>query len=154
MMREGSLDMAIVSRPHDAPPDPALRPFAEMAYVFAASEALAGQFEYVSSALAHLPVLLPEKGTTARHVLDGYCAGQGIVLKPEIELESVDLLTDLARTGLGAAYIPEPCARPHLDTGELRLLKGLRLSHALMLYLPEEALIPPCARLFIRSLTE
>lgn len=153
MMKEGALDLAIVSRPPDAPPESTLRPFAEMAYVFAASEALAGQYDTFPASIERLPLLLPEKGTTARRILDTYCAGRGITLKPEIELESVDLLADLARTGLGAAYVPEQCARPFLDTGELHLLPGVHLTHSLMLYLPEEALIPPCARLFVKSLT-
>jgi len=152
MMKEGSLDLAIVSRSKDAPPDPALRPFAEMSYVFAAARELPGGFTDVPASIEKLPLLLPEKGTTARRILDAYWTERGIVLKPEIELESVDLLTDLARAGLGAAYVPEQCARPFLDTGELRLLTGLRLSHSLMLYLPKEALIPPCARLFAKTL--
>ena len=63
-------------------------------------------------------------------------------------------MADLAQAGLGAAYVPEQCARPFLENGELRLLPGFRLSHSLMLYLPGEALIPPCARLFVKSLTE
>lgn len=154
MMREGTLDLAIVSRPQDTPPDPALRPFAEMTYVFAATKELAYKFDGFSSSAGELPVLLPEKGTTARRILDAYCAEQDIALNPEIELESVDLLTDLARAGLGAAYVPEQCARPFLEKGELRLLPGVSLSHSLMLYLPEEALIPPCARLFVKALTE
>lgn len=154
MMKEGALDLAIVSRPYDAPPDPALRPFAEMTYVFAATKELAGQMGDSPASIQKIPLLLPEKGTTARRILDHYCAGMDITLNPEIELESVDLLTDLARAGLGTAYVPEQCARPFFDTGELRLLKGVRISHPLMLYLPEEALIPPCARLFAKTLTE
>lgn len=153
MVREGALDLAIVSHPHDAPGNRALRPFAEMTYVFAASAELFDRYSLrdFPEALKDLPVLLPEKGTAARRVLDTHCARQGITLKPEIELESVDLLADLARAGLGAAYVPELCVRPYMKTGELRPLPGIRLTHSLMLYLPEEALIPPCARLFARS---
>jgi len=152
MMKEGALDLAVVSRAHDAPPDPVLRPFAEITYVFAATKELAEQAgEFPDS---KMPLLLPEKGTTARRILDAYCAERGITLNPEIELDSVDLLTDLARAGLGAAYVPAQCARPFLETGELRLLPGVSLGHSLMLYLPGAALIPPCARLFVKALTE
>lgn len=153
MMKEGSLDLAIVSRPRDASPDPSLRPFAQMTYVFAAAGELAGQIGDFPAAMGQFPLLLPEKGTTARRILDAYCAARDITLNPEIELESVDLLADLARAGLGIAYVPEQCVGPFLEKGELRLLPGVRLSHSLMLYLPEEALIPPCARLFLKALT-
>jgi DNA-binding transcriptional LysR family regulator len=151
-MRDGALDLTVVSRPIDAAPHPNMHPFAEMTYVFAASAGLAGRFGKSPDPvrLADIPLLLPERDTTARRNLDRYFGGLGITLKPEIELESFDLLIDLARAGLGAAYVPIQSTAPFRE--ELHLLPGIHLTQPLMLYLPEDALIPACARLFIREL--
>lgn len=153
MMREGALDLAIVSQPADAALDDML-PFADMTYVFAAPEKHYRTYleDPGPAALARIPLLLPEKGTTARRNLDNYLYAMDITLKPEIELESVDLLIDLARIGMGAAFAPEQSVAPYLDSGELHILPDIHMRQALRLYLPGDALIPAGARLFIQSL--
>jgi LysR family cyn operon transcriptional activator len=51
------------------------------------------------------PIILLEKGSSTRSYIDAYSNGYGITLKPEIELGSIDLLVEFARTGLGIACV-------------------------------------------------
>lgn len=55
--------------------------------------------------LASYPLLLLEKNTLTREFFDTWTKSQGVALTPEIELSSVDLLVDLARIGLGIAFV-------------------------------------------------
>jgi len=55
--------------------------------------------------LACYPLLLLEKSSATRRNLDLFLQSRGIEIKPEIELESVDLLVEFARIGLGVAHV-------------------------------------------------
>ncbi|XEC94287.1 LysR family transcriptional regulator [Paenibacillus tarimensis] len=56
-------------------------------------------------ALAEYPILLLEKGTSTRAYIDAFAGRSGIAITPEIELGSIDLLVEFARTGLGVACV-------------------------------------------------
>ncbi len=70
--------------------------------------------------LAHYPLLLLEKGSNTRHFIDNYMATHGIVLQPEIELGSIDLLVQFAMIGLGIAYVVKDFIGDELQNGQLR----------------------------------
>lgn len=53
------------------------------------------------------PILLLSKKSTTSAFLHQHFLNQGLQLNPEIELSSNDLLIDLARIGLGIAFVPD-----------------------------------------------
>ncbi len=73
--------------------------------------------------LSSLPLLLLPKGSTTRRNLDLYFSSRGVDIMPEIELESMDLLVELSRIGLGIAYVLKESAAPLVSSGELFILK-------------------------------
>ena len=69
--------------------------------------------------LAQYPLLLLDKSSSTRRNLDSFLLDRGIDIVPEIELESVDLLLEFARIGLGIAHILKDSASSLLKSGEL-----------------------------------
>jgi DNA-binding transcriptional LysR family regulator len=73
--------------------------------------------------LATYPLLLLERGGSTRTYLDAFFASQGVELKPEIELGSLDLLERFATIGLGVAAVVREFAEEGLATGHLHEVK-------------------------------
>lgn len=59
--------------------------------------------------LLKYPILMLDKNSMTSEFLHGLCQQRHLDLVPEIELSSNDLLIDLARIGLGIAFVPEFC---------------------------------------------
>lgn len=59
--------------------------------------------------LLHYPILMLEKHSTTSEFLHNVFQQHQLDLIPEIELGSNDLLIDLARIGLGIAFLPDYC---------------------------------------------
>jgi DNA-binding transcriptional LysR family regulator len=73
--------------------------------------------------LAHYPLLLLEKNSATRRNLDEFLKRQGIEIIPEIELESVDLLVEFAKIGLGVAHVMKESAQEELKKGRLFIVE-------------------------------
>lgn len=69
--------------------------------------------------LSRYPLLLLEKGAGTRRFLDEYAAAQGILLNPELELGSMDLLAQFARSGFGLAFLVRNYAADELASRHL-----------------------------------
>lgn len=69
--------------------------------------------------LADYPLLLLEKASSTRRNFDAFLRQNQITLFPEIELESVDLLVEFARIGLGVAHVLKESALAPIERGEL-----------------------------------
>ena len=61
------------------------------------------------SQLLHYPILMLDKNSTTNEFLHQVFQQHQLDLVPEIELTSNDLLIDLARIGLGIAFVPDYC---------------------------------------------
>ena len=72
--------------------------------------------------LINYPILLLSPHSTTNEFLHQYFAAQGLKLLPEVELNSNDLLMDLARIGLGIACVPNYMSirRPELSEVKLK----------------------------------
>ncbi len=57
--------------------------------------------------LSRYPLLMLEEKTTTRKFLEKYLNKYGIEIEAKIELGSVDLLIEMAKIGLGIAYVPD-----------------------------------------------
>lgn len=73
------------------------------------------------SELLHYPILMLDKNSTTNEFLHQVFQQHQLDLVPEIELTSNDLLVDLARIGLGIAFVPDYCITEQSDS--LFLLK-------------------------------
>ncbi|KQO07322.1 LysR family transcriptional regulator [Paenibacillus sp. Leaf72] len=124
-LREGEIDCAIIHLPIN---DSQLNiqtlavledcfvvgeAYAELARRSAANGALSMQ------QLAELPLLLLSPGSSTREFIEQWFAGKGQVVKPDIELGSIDLLAQFARLGYGAAFISRSFVQEELNNGML-----------------------------------
>lgn len=71
------------------------------------------------SRLAGYPLLMLEKTSFTRQIFDNFQSRLGLSLQPEIELESVDILVEFAKIGLGLAYCIKESVARELSSGEL-----------------------------------
>lgn len=67
------------------------------------------------SELLHYPILMLDKNSTTNEFIHQVFQQHQLDLVPEIELTSNDLLVDLARIGLGIAFVPDYCVTKHSD---------------------------------------
>jgi DNA-binding transcriptional LysR family regulator len=72
--------------------------------------------------LSHYPLLVLEKQTTTRDFFDSLLQQHNLAITPEIELGSVDLLIELAKIGLGIAFISREYIQKELAGNELFIL--------------------------------
>lgn len=123
-IKRGAVDFGLVTLPvNDRDIETTL--FREVEDVFVASQRfnqLSGR-EVGISELSTVPLLLLQKESATRRNLDEYFALKGFVITPEIELESMDLLVEYSRIGLGVAHVLKESAGALISAGELFALK-------------------------------
>jgi DNA-binding transcriptional LysR family regulator len=69
--------------------------------------------------LAMLPLLLLSPGSSTRVFVEQWFAAHGQIVRPDIELGSIDLLIEFAKLGFGAACIARAFAAEELRCGDL-----------------------------------
>jgi DNA-binding transcriptional LysR family regulator len=73
--------------------------------------------------LQDYPLLVLELSTATRQAIVSFAHSQGIHLHPEIELASLELMTELAKNGIGIACIPREFVRHEIESGTLKEIK-------------------------------
>jgi Transcriptional regulator len=119
-LKNGQLDFGLVTLPVF---DDAINisRFRDVRDVFVASNKFAelkGQTISLSG-LIRYPLLLLQKDSSTRRNLDKFFSHKGLEIMPEIELESVELLVEFARIGLGIAHVLFESAEKLVESGEL-----------------------------------
>lgn len=123
-LKSGAVDLGIVTLPVEDK-DVETFEFRTVEDVFVAS----GRFVELKNKtistreLSRLPLLLLQKESLTRRNLDAFFASKGLNVVPEIELESMELLIELAKIGLGIAYVLKESAAALVSEGELFILK-------------------------------
>jgi len=123
-IKSGDVDLGIVTMPIDDK-DITTTEIYEVEDVFISS----ARFDYLKDMsvtlreLASLPLLLLQKESATRRNLDMFFSSKGIEIVPEIELESMDVLVELSRIGLGIAYVLRESANHFINDNELFILK-------------------------------
>lgn len=120
ILKKGRIDLGVVTLPVD---DEAvdITDFRDAEDIFVASS----RFEELKnrkvpvSELVTYPLLLLQKDSSTRRNLDKLFEGMGIVVTPEIELESIELLVEFGRIGLGIAHVMKESAEEPVKNGEL-----------------------------------
>ena len=75
------------------------------------------------SELSNYPLLLLQQDSSTRRNLDIAFKQLGVAVLPEIELESVELLVEFARIGLGIAHVLKESAEMLIQSHELFIVK-------------------------------
>lgn len=123
-LKKGVVDFGIVTMPvEDKDIETAV--FREVEDVFVASSRfneLNGKLININL-LSTLPLLLLQKESSTRRNLDGYFSSKGLSIVPEIELESMELLVEFSRIGLGVAHVLKESSNALVSNGELFILK-------------------------------
>jgi len=69
--------------------------------------------------IVKFPLMLLERENTSRQQLDRYFATQGVSVKADIEISSMDFLIEFAKIGLGVAAVIRSFVRQELEEGML-----------------------------------
>ena len=94
--------------------------------------------------LLDYPILMLAAKSTTSEYLHQVFAAQGLKLLPEVELNSNDLLIDLASIGLGIAFVPDYCLGKETAAFQLDLVEELPprqlvVAHSSHLPIPQAA---------------
>lgn len=157
ILKHGLIDFGIVTLPvHDT--GMTVMDFLTVEDIFVASPKYK-ELENTGTSLKELaryPLLTLPPSSTTRQNLDAFLAEKGISIIPEIELESMDLLVEFAKIGLGISHVLKDSAIAGINSGELFEVKTLEK-------LPERKLgivsvanvpLPPSSRKFIECLKQ
>lgn len=138
LLEHGQVDFIIVNHPNSALSNTHTpRPLREFRDVFVANkEYFPLQSKKISlRELQTYPILMLDRKSTTSEFLHSMFQKSHLDLVPEIELSSNDLLIDLARIGLGIAFVPDFCIpEQDKDLFILRLEENLPLRQIVVAY--------------------
>lgn len=124
LLRNGQVDLIVVNYPNNHLGTAAsvlrIKKFQDVFIAGSPFQELKGQTVSFSE-LLHYPILMLDKNSTTNEFLHQVFQQHQLDLVPEIELTSNDLLIDLARIGLGIAFVPDYCIKDQAE--ELFVLK-------------------------------
>lgn len=124
-LREGSIDLGIVSTPVDLHDDISIFECGEINDIFVAGK----RFEYLKDKvisllqLEKLPVIFLEKNTSTRRSIDEFLRKCKVEIVPEIELATSELIVRFAERDLGIGFVMSGFAKEEIESGRLFELK-------------------------------
>ncbi|NLL73215.1 MAG: LysR family transcriptional regulator [Clostridiales bacterium] len=123
MLERNEVDVIVTNSPNSSLNDLMdIIPVKEFHDVFIGKEDTFPLFDHTVTLkeLQQYPILMLEKRATTSMYLHNLFLENSLDLVPAIELASNDLLIDLARIGLGIAFVPDFCIK---ELGELAIIK-------------------------------
>lgn len=112
LLETGQVDLVVVNYPNNYLSNVSsikkIKKFRDVFIANSAFEGLRGQ-KLTYQQLSKYPILMLDRHSTTSEFLHRLFQQHQLDLVPEIELTSNDLLIDLARIGLGIAFIPDYC---------------------------------------------
>ncbi len=120
-LREGMFDFGLVSAPFDKIEDMEVIPVREIEDVFVAGRRfIACKNKTLDlQELEGLPMIFLEGNTSTRSYMNDYLRENGIVLQPEFELATSDMVVQFALRNLGVGCVVRDFAREALESGRL-----------------------------------
>ena len=117
MLKNGKGDVGFVNLPIDDSEINLSNTVMQLHDTFVASEKFSELKDDVIDLrrLQDYPLLMLELSTATRQAIVSFAHSQGIHLHPEIELASLELMTSLAKSGIGIACIPREFIRHELE---------------------------------------
>lgn len=120
-LMDGKIDFGVVSTPINSRHPWKLTPVKQIEDVFVAGNLfwrLKGKLLSYKD-LEQLPIMCLEGSTSTRSYVEGFLREQGVVLRPEFELATSNMLIQFAVRGLGIASVVREFAEEYLERGEL-----------------------------------
>jgi len=127
LLRYGKVDIGFVNLPVDIKSDIMVKKIYQVHDCFIYGEKYFPIFEgrdfvELRELQAH-KVLMLENLSASRVYLNNFCKSHNVVIKPDIELGSLDLLVEFAKAGLGISAVIEEFVQKELESGVIRKLK-------------------------------
>lgn len=119
-LREGRIDVGIVASPVEKDGLTAV-PICCIYDIFVASKSFSQLYgkNVALQELVRFPLICCSPGTTSRQFLDSFFLQHNIVLHPEFELASTDMIVPFAESGLGVGVVLRTLAADSLQRGTL-----------------------------------
>jgi len=129
LLRNGKIDFGVVSTPFDTGEDLEASQVREIEDVFVAGRRFISYKNKMLDfqELERLPMISLEKNTSTRSYMDDYLAREGIVLRPEFELATSDMIVQFALRSLGVGCVVRDFAMEFLESGKLFELRFNRM---------------------------
>lgn len=118
---KGTIDFGVVSSPFPSKQKIHITKVKKINDIFIAGN----KFNYLKNQklsyqeLTELPIICLEQNTSTRQYIDYYLSQNSIILKPEFELATSDIIVQFALRNLGIGCVVEDFARPYLQKKEL-----------------------------------
>lgn len=122
---EGKIDFGVVSEPFLIKQDMRVEKVRKITDIFVAGTKffhLARRTMEIKR-LGELPIICLEGNTSTRKYMDAYLLENQVVLKPEFELATSDMIVQFALRNLGIGCVMEEFAREQIEEGKLAVLK-------------------------------
>ncbi|MFA5658854.1 MAG: LysR family transcriptional regulator [Oscillospiraceae bacterium] len=124
-LKAGRIDFGIVSAPFDESSDSKSVPVSEVTDVFVAGSRFSWLKDKTVSLceLERLPTICLEGNTSTRRFVDDFLKENNVILKPEFELATSDLIVKFAERDMGIASVVRSFAEESVKSGALFELK-------------------------------
>lgn len=120
-LQEGKIDFGIVTRPFEADEKISIACVRMVEDVFVAGRRFTHLKNHMLevSSLTGYPIISLEKNTSTRTYIDEVLREHGVVLRPEFELATSDMIVQFALRNLGIGSVVKDFAMPFLESGKL-----------------------------------
>lgn len=121
ILKEGKIDFGVVSTPMEETDGFEVRTVREIEDIFVAGRKFIGYKNRTLDLqeLEKMPLILLEKETSTRKYMDEFLAGNGVVINPEFELATSDMIVQFTQRNLGVGCVVRDFAKEELEKGEL-----------------------------------
>lgn len=120
-LEEGKIDFGIVSTPFQAAAGLKAMPVRRIEDIFVAGRRFTSYKNKMLDfqELEHLPIILLEKNTSTRSYMDEFLMQNGVVVHPEFELATSDMIVQFVLRNLGVGNVVRDFAQSYIDSGQL-----------------------------------
>lgn len=120
-MSDGTVDLCLVSSPFDSSEEFDVRPVREIEDIFVAGRRYTQLKNHMTDfkELLDYPIISLEKNTSTRRYMDELLAQNGVILNPEFELATSNMIVQFALRNLGVGCVVRDFAKAEIESGRL-----------------------------------
>lgn len=124
-LQAGQIDFAVVTTPFEKEEEYQITPVREIEDVFVAGHRYMHLKNHMTdfSQLVDYPIVSLEKNTSTRRYMDELLEKEGVILTPEFELATSDMIVQFALRNLGIGCVVKDFALPYMESGKLFALR-------------------------------
>lgn len=145
-LKEGRIDFGIVTGPIEFSEDEMIEavPVRQIEDVFVAAHKFTHLKNHMLSFedLLEYPIIFLEKNTSTRKYVDGVLKNSGVILHPEFELATSDMIVQFALKNLGIGCVVRDFAKEQLEKGKLFELRFKQMIPKRQMYIIKNSQLP------------